>query len=174
MWSKKTLFRRRREIRYCFQERILLASACNDWSRRQCSRRPSITAVTVSCGYANKSFRRSYYIYIYTHTHTHVENRFRLPGQQYGTSYYYILLTWILGLARNSPKSITGKYRPIGLPESERETDKKSLTTVNRSPDDDDSGRSKQVGRACLIRVVRSVIFASYKNRKYKKYCHRV
>lgn len=27
----------------------------------------------------------------------------------------------------------------------------KILTTVNRSPDDDDSGRSKLVGRACLI-----------------------
>lgn len=87
--EKKTLLRRRREIRYCFRERILLASACNDWSRRQCSR-PSITAVAVSW-YTNKSFRRSYYIY----RHTRRKPVSVTWSTVYGTSYYYIYITYM-------------------------------------------------------------------------------
>lgn len=56
-----------------------------------------------------------------------------------------------IGLTRNSPKSITGKFRPIGLPDKEG---KKILTTINRSLDDEVSGRSK------LVKYMACVIFA--------------
>jgi len=70
--------------------------------------------------------------------------------QQYGASYYILYIIYYMSLVQNLPKSITGKFRPIGL----LERDGKKILTVNRSLDDDVSGRSKQVGRQCLIRGV--------------------
>jgi len=68
-------------------------------------------------------------------------------GLGYRPTVWSIIYYMGSGLARNLPKYITGKYRLIGLPERR----KKILKAVNRSADDDDSGRSKLVGRACLI-----------------------
>jgi len=105
---KKTLLRRRREIRYCSRERGFSSRGGECVQQLvQTTMSSSSTAVAVI---VIREQKLSWKLYT------------RKTGFGYRpTAVWSVVLIYYtsLGLARNSPKSITGKYRLIGLPERE-------------------------------------------------------
>lgn len=88
-------------------------------------------------------------------------------GLGYRPTVWSIIYYMCSGLARNFAKI---HRREISSDRVTRERRKKILTTaVNRSADDDDSGRSKLVGRACLINGVQcNLCKQRTENKKYR------